>query len=282
MTERQVRVAGVIGWPIHHSRSPQLHGHWLKRYGIAGAYLPFAVPPDRLETALAGLAGLGLRGINVTVPHKEACLDLVDSADAHAQRIGAINTLFVTPEGGLAGTNTDHYGFTENLRAATDLSALSGGTAVVLGAGGAARAVVAALVDIGLAHIVLCNRSIDRAEALAAALPASDGERVSVRPWQRRADLTDVHVLVNTTTLGMVGQPPLEIALDGLPDTALVCDLVYVPLQTPLLKAAAARGLRTVDGLGMLLHQARPGFAAWFGVDPMVDSALRMAVLAEG
>ena len=274
-------VAGVIGWPIHHSRSPQLHGHWLKRYGIRGAYLPFAVPPERLQGALTGLVSLGLRGINVTVPHKETCLALVDSADRQAERIGAVNTLVVTAEGRLAGSNTDHYGFTENLRSRIDPAALSGRTALILGAGGAARAVVAALVDLGLRRILLCNRSLDRAEALAATLPAADGRRVSVRPWDRRSHLADVHVLVNTTTLGMAGQPALDIALDDLPGDALVYDLVYVPLQTPLLTAAAARGLRTVDGLGMLLHQARPGFAAWFGVEPTVDSALRAAVLAE-
>ena len=275
-------MAGVIGWPIHHSRSPQLHGHWLKRYGISGAYLPFAVPPERLPSALGGLVGLGLKGVNVTVPHKEACLALVDSADRQARRIGAVNTVTVTPEGRLIGSNTDHHGFTENLRSATDLAGLSGRTALILGAGGAARAVVAALVDLGLERILLCNRTSDRAEGLAAALPPGDGRRVSVRPWTRRSDLADIHVLVNTTTLGMAGQPILDINLDGLPGDALVCDLVYVPLQTPLLVAAAARGLQTVDGLGMLLHQACPGFTAWFGVEPTVDGALRTAVLAGG
>ncbi len=275
-----MRVAGVLGWPIGHSRSPALHGHWLQRYGVPGAYLPFAVHPDRLATALSGLSSLGMAGANITVPHKEACLALVDTADRQATRIGAVNTVVVTPEGHLTGTNTDHYGFTENLRSVIDLSDLRGRTAFLLGAGGAARAVVAALVDIGLAQVILCNRSPDRARELAETLADDDRRVVTVRPWEARGDLQGVDLLVNTTTLGMVGQPPLELALDGLLPTATVCDLVYVPLQTPLLAAAAARGLRTVDGLGMLLHQARPGFAAWFGIDPTVDEALRMAVLA--
>lgn len=279
------RLAGVIGWPIGHSRSPQLHGHWLARYRIDGAYVPMAVPPERLQAALRGLAALGFRGCNVTVPHKEAAMALVDELDPLARRIAAVNTIVVREDGSLFGTNTDGFGFLANLQAGASLDAGEGGwsaaagPAVVIGAGGAARAVIVALADAGAPEIRLANRTRARAETLAAEL----GGPIAVVDWADRAAALDgAALLVNTTTEGMVGRPPLDLPLDALPPAALVNDIVYAPLETPLLAAARARGNPVVDGLGMLLHQARPGFEAWFGVAPTVDAALRAAVLGAG
>ncbi len=273
----RARVAGVIGWPVGHSRSPRLHGHWLERYGIDGAYVPLAVPPEGLEQALRALPLLGFRGCNITVPHKEAALGLVDRRDPAAERIGAVNTVVIAPDGALAGSNTDGPGFIGNLRAARPDWRGAAGPAVVIGAGGAARAVVAALADTGVPELRLINRTDGRARTLAAAL----GDPVRAVPWAERAAALDgAALLVNTTTQGMTGQPPLDLDLAVLPRAALVTDIVYTPLVTPLLAAAAARGNPVVDGLGMLLHQARPGFEAWFGVPPVVDEALRAAVLA--
>ncbi len=271
-------LAGVIGWPVGHSRSPRLHGYWLERYGIDGAYVPLAVAPKDFAECLRVLPKLGFAGVNVTVPHKEAALAGVGSATPAARRIGAVNTVIVEPGGGMRGDNTDAYGFTENLRqGAPDWSA-TGTPAVVLGAGGAARAICVALVDAGASEIRLVNRTASRAEAVARDL----GATVAVRSWgTRHAALDGAGLLVNATTLGMSGQPPLEIELDRLAASAVVVDIVYVPLETPLLAAAAARGNRVVDGLGMLLHQARPGFAAWFGVDPEVTPELRAHVLRD-
>ena len=274
------RLAGVIGWPVGHSRSPQLHGHWLARYGIDGAYVPLAVAPDRVEAALRGLAALGFRGCNVTVPHKEAALALVDDPDPVARRIGAVNTIIVGADGRLSGTNTDAFGFLANLQAGIPAGwSAAAGPAVVIGAGGAARAIIVALADAGAPEIRLVNRTRARAEGLAAEL----GGPVTVVDWTGRAAALDgAALLVNTSTQGMVGHDPLDLALDALPVSALVNDIVYVPLETPLLAAARARGNPVVDGVGMLLHQARPGFEAWFGVAPMVDAALRAAVLGAG
>ena len=271
------RVAGVIGDPIAHSRSPALHRHWIDRYGIDGAYVPLAVAPERLADAMAGLAALGFRGINVTVPHKEAALALVDEPDALARRIGAVNTITIDGAGRSRGTNTDAFGFLENVKAGVDGWSARQGPAAIIGAGGAARAIAFALVDAGSPSIRLVNRSPSRAEALADAL----GPVASIVAWEARADSLDgAALVVNATTLGMTGQPPLDLTLDAAPDDAVVTDIVYTPLRTPFLCAAQRRGLRTVDGLGMLLHQARPGFAAWFGVEPTVDDTLRAAVLA--
>jgi shikimate dehydrogenase len=275
----KARVAGVMGWPVGHSRSPRLHGHWLAEHGIDGAYVPFAVPPDRLEAAVRGLAALGLRGCNVTVPHKEAVIAHLDRIDATARATGAVNTIKVEADGTLSGTNTDVFGFMENLRDGAPDWTGAGSTAVVIGAGGAARAVAWALCEAGVTQVRVVNRSLDRAERLAADI----GGAVRAVAWQDRADALDgADLLVNTTTQGMQGQPPLDLRLDALPRTAVVNDIVYVPLQTPLLAEAAGRGNRVVDGLGMLLHQARPGFAAWFGIEPSVSPALRAAVLAGG
>lgn len=271
------RLAGVIGWPVAHSLSPRLHGYWLQRYGIDGAYVPLAVRPGALAAALEGLVALGFRGANVTVPHKEAAAAAAGSLSETARRIGAVNTLVVGEDGKLRGDNTDAFGFAENLKAAGITIAERHAAAAVIGAGGAARAVVVALADAGVAEIRLINRTRERAQAVAASI----GQPVTVVDWHERGDaLAGAALVVNATVLGMTGQPPLDLHLDALPRGAVVTDLVYAPLCTPLLAAAQARGHRTVDGLGMLLHQARPGFRAWFGIDPEVTSALRRFVLA--
>jgi shikimate dehydrogenase len=269
--------AGVMGWPVGHSRSPALHGHWLQRYRIDGAYVPMAVPPENLASALRALPILGFAGCNLTIPHKEAALAVVDRIDPVARRIGAINTIIVAPDGTLEGRNTDGYGFLASLRAAAPGWVASRGTATVLGAGGAARSILVALIDAGFPEIRLVNRTLSRAAALAAEL----GTVVVPLPWESRHEaLAGAALLVNTTSQGMVGEAKLDLALDRLPGDAIVSDIVYVPLETPLLAAARERGNPIVDGLGMLLHQARPGFAAWFGIEPEVTPELRAAVLA--
>ena len=270
----EARLAGVLGWPIAHSRSPRLHGHWLAQYRIKGAYVPLAVHPDDLERAVEGLVALGFRGANVTLPHKERVAALCDRVSERARRIGAVNTLVVR-DGRLEGDNSDGFGFIENLKEREDAWEPTR-PAVVLGAGGAARAILVALLEAGVREIRLLNRTRARAEALAEEL----GRNIRVLDWGTWDDaLGETGLLVNTTSLGMSGQPPLEIDLRALPASALVNDIVYVPLETPLLAAARARGNPAVDGLGMLLHQARPGFEAWFGVAPQVTPALRQAVL---
>lgn len=270
-------VAGVAGWPVGHSRSPRLHGHWLRRYGIDGLYAPFPVPPEAFSTAVRGLAAAGLAGLNVTVPHKAAACALCDRLDGTAKRLGAANTLIFGPDGDIEGRNTDAYGFAEALKAGAP-GAPGGGSAVVLGAGGAARAVVLALRTLGYGPVRIANRTAAHAEATAAAL----GPGVETVPWRERAAaLAGAALLVNATSLGMAGQPALDLPLDDLPPEATVSDIVYAPLETPLLAAARRHGCRTVDGLGMLLHQGRPGFRAWFGVDPAVDDDLRRAVAGD-
>lgn len=276
------KLAGVMGWPIEHSRSPRLHGHWLQQYGIDGAYVPLAVSPQHLEQALRALPALGFQGTNLTIPHKEAALQIVDEVSETARRIGAVNTVVVLADGRLRGDNTDGFGFMANLRAAEPGWRAADGPAVVLGAGGAARAVTVALIEAGAPVIRLVNRTKERAERLAADLrPMAPGIGIDIVSWEDRADALDgARLLANTTSLGMDGQPPLAIALDRLADTALVTDIVYAPLETELLAAVRRRGHPVVDGLGMLLHQGRPGFSAWFGVDPTVTERLRAAVLA--
>lgn len=275
MTGR-AKLAGVMGWPVSHSLSPVLHGHWLDSLDIDGAYVPLAVAPEDFAQVLAALPKMGFRGVNVTVPHKEAALAAVDEADALARRIGAVNTVIVGDDGKLTGTNTDGYGFLENLKGGAPGWGATQGPAVVLGAGGAARAVIVALIDAGAPEIKLVNRTRARADRLAQDL---DGP-VTVHDWDDRAAiLAGANLLVNTTTLGMTGKDPLEISLDALPSDALVNDIVYAPLETGLLAAARARGNPVVDGLGMLLHQARPGFEAWFGQAPQVTDDLRARIL---
>ena len=275
----KARVAGVFGWPVGHSKSPRLHGYWLSHYKIDGAYIPLPVKVEDFAQALRALPLLGFAGANVTLPHKEAALAGVDRADPLARRIGAVNTVVVAPDGTLEGANTDGFGFIENLRQGVPGFQASTGPAAVLGAGGAARAVIAALIDAGAPEIRVANRSPERAERLIEAL----GGPCRLIAWADRASALDgAALLVNATALGMAGQAALDLALDGLPPVAVVNDIVYAPLETPLLRAARERGNPTVDGLGMLLHQARPGFRAWFGVDPEVTPALREFVLAGG
>ncbi len=272
-----MKKAGVMGWPVAHSLSPALHGFWLKRHKIEGSYESLAVPPDRLAGALRALASKGFAGCNLTIPHKEAALPLMEMLDPAARRIGAVNTVTVGPDGALSGHNTDGYGFIENLRAGIPGWKSSAGPAVVLGAGGASRAILDALIQDGAPEIHLANRHRSRAGELAKIF----GATVKVVEWADRARaLAKAALLVNATSLGMEGNPPLELDLAALPASAAVCDIVYAPLETGLLKSAKARGLKTVDGLGMLLHQARPAFKLWFGVLPEVTPELRRVVLA--
>lgn len=270
-------VAGVFGWPINHSRSPRLHGFWLAKYGIDGAYLPFSTRPENLVEGIRALPKLGFRGGNITLPHKERALSAVDELTDVARRIGAVNTLIVRDDGSILGDNTDGYGFLQHLQTSAPAWRADAGPAVVLGSGGAARAIIVALLDAGVPKLILTNRTASRAENLAREL----GGKIEVIGWDDRATaLKDAGLLVNTTQLGQAGQSPLDLDLKHLPTTAVVDDIVYVPLETNLLASARARGNKVVDGIGMLLHQARPGFKAWFGVAPEVDVALREFVLA--
>ena len=270
-------LAGVMGWPIAHSRSPVIHGHWIEQLGLRGAYVPLAVNPVNLPDALKGLSALGFAGCNLTLPHKVDALNSVHALDPVARQIGAVNTVIVQADGSLRGTNTDAFGYIQSLREAQPHWRVDSGPAVVLGAGGAARAIVWALADAGVKEIRLFNRSPDKAIDMAAQF----GSPVKAMAWEQRHDaLADAGLLVNTTTQGMQGQPPLDIDLSALPQTALVSDIVYSPLETDLLLRAKMRGNPVVNGLGMLVHQARPGFEAWFGVMPEVTPALWQKVLA--
>ena len=274
------RLAGIMGWPVAHSRSPALHGFWLAQTGIDGAYLPLPVQPQRLEQALRALPILGFRGCNLTIPHKQAALSVVDRVDPLARRIGAVNTIVVGSDGSLEGRNTDAFGFRESLHEATPAWNAAAGPAVVLGAGGGARAVVAALADVGVPEIRIVNRTLARAEAVAGDL-AMPKTPVTIHSWEELSTaLRDAGLLVNATSLGMGGEPPLMADLSQLPLSAPVVDIVYVPLETRLLAAARRRGHPVVDGLGMLLHQGRPGFEAWFGTPVQVTYELRAAILA--
>jgi shikimate dehydrogenase len=272
---RAARAACVIGWPIEHSRSPLIHNYWLRTYGIAGEYRREAVPPDQFRAFLQSLAARGYVGANVTVPHKEAALEC-SQPDDRARAVGAANTLWL--DGGLRSTNTDVEGFLDNLDAGAPDWDRNLGKAVVLGAGGAARAVVYGLLERGVERIVVANRTQRRAEALRERF----GARVHCAHWnERNAVLDDAALLVNTTTLGMAGQPGLAVEVGRLPSRATVADLVYVPLVTPLVRAARTRGLRTADGLGMLMHQAVRGFLLWFGTKPEVTAELRALLEAD-
>jgi shikimate dehydrogenase len=270
-------LAGVMGWPVMHSRSPRLHNYWLGRYGLVGAYVPLAIAAEGLRAALRALPALGFSGCNLTIPHKEAALGIVDEVDPPARRIGAINCVVVHPDGSLFGRNHDGWGYIESIIEAAPQWRADTGPIVVLGAGGGARAVVAGLADRGAEDIRVVNRGFDRAKQLERAL----GGPVRAIEWAGRAEALDgAAMLVNTTSQGMVGQPALDIALDRLPKSALVSDIIYVPKETPLLAAARARGNPTVNGLGMLLHQARPAFRDWFGVMPEVTPELRAMIEA--
>ena len=278
-----MRRACVIGWPVEHSRAPVIPRYWLKQYGIDGAYEKEAVPPGEAEAYLRGLGERGYVGANVTLPHKLAALKAADVADQAAYAIGAANTLWLDPEGKLNATNTDAYGFMTNLEAQAPSWNTGRRPVLVIGAGGAARAILYGLLVAGARKILLANRTPDKAEALAAYFRSMSPEAhwVELVDWeQRNRAVAACGLLVNTTSLGMTGQPPLELDLDGLREDAVVADIVYTPLMTPLLSAARNRGRTIVDGLGMLLHQAVPGFERWFGVRPEVTPELRAHVAA--
>jgi shikimate dehydrogenase len=270
-------LAGLMGWPVMHSRSPKLHNHWFETHGLAGTYVPLAIQPDGLGAALRSLAPLGFAGCNLTIPHKETALAFVDEIDEVARRIGASSCITVRKDGSLLASNNDCYGFIEGIVEAYPDWRADEGPAVVIGAGGGSRAVVYALADRGARDIRLVNRSMARAEALARDFPGP----VKVYPWEERHRILDgAALLVNTTSQGMVGNPPLDLSLDALPKSALVCDIIYIPKETPLLVAARERSNRTVNGLGMLLHQARPAWRGWFGIDPKVTPELRALIEA--
>lgn len=273
----RIPLAGVIGSPVAHSRSPALHGYWLKRYGIKGHYVPLDIAQADLPEALRMLPRLGFVGVNVTIPHKETILSLADIVTDRAALIGAANTLIFRKDGRIHADNTDGAGFIANLRQHAPHWVPASGPAAVFGAGGAARAVVASLLEVGVPEVRIANRTRPRAEAL-----RSDfGARVTVHDWVQAANmLEDAVCVVNTTSLGMVGKAPFRVPLDALNPRALVTDLVYTPLRTDFLQLAEAMGCTVVDGLGMLLHQAAPGFERWFGHRPEVDDATRAAVLA--
>jgi shikimate dehydrogenase len=267
------RIAGIIGWPVAHSRSPRLHGFWLDRHAIDGAYIPLPIHPENFATAVRGLAAAGFAGANVTSPHKRAAFAVCDSTDDAAHRAGAVNTL-VFRDGCITGSNTDGWGFLANLRAHGVDPGI--GSALLLGAGGGARAIVAALQSEGVT-VTVANRTREHADDLARHLPG-----LRVIDWARRSHaIADNALIVNATSLGMAHHPPLELDLSHAAPNVAVCDIVYVPLETSLLADARARGLRAVEGLGMLLHQAVPGFQAWFGVAVEVDDELRRFVAAD-
>lgn len=272
------RRAAITGWPVKHSRSPLVHGFWLKKYGIDGEYGRLAVSPEDAETFYRDFARTGLVGCNVTVPHKETAAKACDRLDDAAKAMGAANTLWLDGEGRLCGANTDGLGFLGNLDQMAPGWDNDRGTAVVLGAGGAARAVVWALLKRGFSPVHIVNRTLEKAKTLA----EDFGSDSIAQPWENLGEiLGKASLLVNTTSLGMEGQPAMEIDLDPLPKSALVTDIVYVPIQTDLLRRAKERGNPTVDGLGMLLHQAVPGFEKWFGVRPEVTPELRSLVLRD-
>lgn len=277
MTDDRPLLAGVCGFPIAHSKSPVLFAHWFREHAIPGHYVPLRIAPDAFATVLRALPCAGFRGVNVTVPHKQAALALACRASPAALAIGAANTLTFAADGTVDADNSDAYGFIANLRAGAPGWRPAAGPAVLLGAGGAARAAAHVLLEAGASGLRIVNRTRARAQELADHL----GGRPQVVDWtDRESALEGAATIVNATSLGMVGKPPLELRLDAAPKAALVTDMVYNPLVTPLLAGAEARGMLTVDGLGMLLHQARPGFRAWFGRDPEVTDALRTACLA--
>lgn len=269
------RLAGVMGYPALHSRSPKIHGYWFEHYGLAGAYMPLELPPERLEAALRALPALGFAGCNLTIPHKVAAMTVVDTVEDTARRIGAINCVVVQPDGSLVGRNYDGFGFVQSLFEAAPNFHPADGPVLVLGAGGGARAVIAGLQDAGAKRIMVANRTPAREAALAHDL------QVEQLAWQdRAAAVGEAALIVNTTSLGMEGQPELEIDLARLSPKTLVADIVYIPRETNLLVSAREKGCRTVNGLGMLLHQARPAFRDWFGVMPEATRELRAIIEA--
>lgn len=276
MSDGRIPLAGVIGSPVSHSKSPALHGHWLKTYGIRGFYIPMDVTQSDLAELLRALPKLGFVGVNVTIPHKETVMALADVVTDRAALIGAANTLIFRKDGRIHADNTDGYGFIANLRQNAPSWAPESGPAAVFGAGGAARAVIASLIEVGVPVIRIANRTRQRAETLRQEF----GAKLEVYDWVQAGNMVeDAATVVNTTALGMVGKPEFRVPLDGLSPAAVVTDLVYIPLRTRFLDNAAAIGCTTVDGIGMLLHQAAPAFERWFGQRPEVDAATRAAVL---
>ena len=277
MTRPEIPLAGVIGDPIAHSLSPRLHGHWLKRYGLKGHYVPLHVTHQNLADVLRILPDMGFVGVNITIPHKEFVLSLATHVSDRAALIGAANTLTFLGNGQIQADNTDGIGFLSNIRQNLPGWTAATGPALVLGAGGAAKAIVSALINDGAPKVTVVNRTRLRADAL----KDQFGARVETQDWTRIPDLVGyVALIVNTTSLGMAGQSPLIIDLSRLTPPTVVTDIVYKPLDTELLETSRQMGCETVDGLGMLLHQAVPGFERWFGYTPMVDEDLRAAVLA--
>lgn len=271
-------LAGVMGWPIAQSRSPILHNYWIEKYGLNGRYVPLAVRPENLADAIRGLRALGFRGCNLTMPHKQQAMTMVDHVTDTARRIGSINCIVVDADGRLSGTNNDGNGYYLSLLEIAPQWKPDAGPIAILGAGGAARSVLVTLIEHGARDIRLVNRTFATAELLAAAI---DPAIIKAVPWEQRNDVIgDVALLTNTTNQGMTGNPPLDISLARLPKQTLVSDLIYVPPETPFLAAAKARGNVTVNGLGMLLHQARPAFQAWFGVMPDITPDLRAKIMA--
>lgn len=269
-------IAGVMGWPVAHSRSPLIHNYWIKQYKLTGAYGAFPVAPSNLEAAIRGLKALGLAGCNITIPHKVNAMAYVDWVHPLAQRMGAINTVVVQADGALHGFNNDGFGFIHSLLEAQPTWQANAGPIAVIGAGGAARAIIVSLLDEGATEIRVINRTHSKAEELAQEF----GSLVTSVQWGNREDaLIGASLLINTTSQGMHGEPALNISLTNLPTDALVSDAVYIPMETPLLKEARQRGNSTVNGLGMLIHQARPAFQAWFGVMPEVTDKLYAEVI---
>ena len=279
------KLAGIMGWPVAHSRSPSIHNHWIKQHGLNGAYVLLPTDPANLKDALKGLSALGFAGCNLTIPHKVMALPLVDRINDTARRMGAINTIVVEADGSLSGYNNDGFGYIQSLLDAQPDWRADAGPALVMGAGGAARAVIVSLAEKGAKDIRVCNRTDSHATDLVNEFQADFaqnlGTKIIATPWvERHNAVADVALLVNTTSQGMGSNPPLDLDLTQLPVTALVSDVVYIPRLTPLLAAAQARGNPIAGGLGMLLHQARPAFNAWFGVMPEVTPALLEAVNA--
>jgi len=270
-------LAAVMGWPISQSRSPLLHNYWFEKHGLAGAYVPLAIRPEGLRAALRALPALTFAGCNLTIPHKQEAMAIVDAVDDTARKIGAISCVVVRPDGSLSGSNNDWFGFVHNILEFVPDWRADDGPAVVMGAGGGARAVVYGLMQRGAREIRLVNRTHARALKLA----EDFGGPITVLPWEERhAALAGCAMLVNATSQGMIGQPPLDLRLDALPQSALVNDIIYIPRETPLLAAARKRGNRTVTGLGMLLHQGIPAWKAWFGIEPKVTAELRARIEA--
>lgn len=265
-------LAGVMGWPVMHSRSPLMHNYWMDQQGLAGTYIPLAIKPGELAPALRALHPLGFAGCNLTIPHKLDAMTIVDEVDDVAKKIGAMSCVVVRDDGSLFGTNNDWLGFLGNLKQQSPEWRADAGPAVVIGAGGGGRAVCYALLQEGATEIRLVNRTTAHAEAIAEEF----GGPIQVLPWEERHDaLEDVSMAVNVTSQGMVGEPALDIRLDKLPESALVADIIYTPLESPFLAAARARGNRTINGLGMLLHQGPPAWKFWFDLEPTVTAELR-------